>query len=847
LPVSSFPAISPAWSGLSEAQAARRLATDGANELPSDRAQSLFEIARGVLSEPMFLLLLGAVAVYLLLGDAVEAIVLACSLLAVVGITIYQERRTAHVLKALRDLSSPRALVIREGKQQRIPGREVVRGDLLVVREGDRVPADAVLRESIGIAVDESLLTGESVPVSKESDATSGAVSRPGGDGLPFVYSGTLVVRGHGLAEAVATGRNTQIGLIGARLAALPDEQTPLQQQTARMVRILAIAGLALCGLVIVLLTIARGSLLDATLAGITLAMTLLPEEFPVVLTVFLALGAWRIAKHGVLTRRTPAIETLGAATVLAVDKTGTLTENRMKVQVAETDTAGLDLSSATRGADSSIRELLGVAYGACERDVVDPMERAIVEAAKSLALEDVERFAAMKLVREYDLSDELLAVVHVWQAGNASSCRVTGKGAPEAIASLCRLDNAARRLLLERVAALAREGMRVLAVAHAQHDANALPGTATGFAFRLNGLIGLVDPVRDRVPNAIAECYGAGIRVVMITGDYPETALSVARAIGLEASGGIITGHELEELDETALAERVRSVNVYARMLPEQKLRLVQALKAAGEIVAMTGDGVNDAPALKAAHIGVAMGSRGTDVAREAASLVLLDDDFSALVATVRAGRRIYENIRNAMSYLLAVHVPLAGMGLLPAIAGWPLFLFPVHVVFLEFVIDPACSLVFEAERPTPSLMLRPPRSVTEPLFRGSMIALAALLGIAMLAAAAWSYGALLESHGEEVARASAFITLVIANVFLILASRSRTETSIPLLLRRNRAFLWIAGAVSAALAVVVYFAPAAQLFRFASPDIGDVAVAFALGAASILWYDLAKLAIRR
>jgi Ca2+-transporting ATPase len=794
----------------------------------------------------MLLLLLGGVVVYLLLGDPVEAVVLGCSLLAVIIITVYQERRTEHALEALRDLSSPRALVIREGQQTRIPGRDVVRGDLVVVREGDRIPADAVLRECVGISVDESLLTGESVPVSKRAETGNVASCPPGGENLPFVYSGTLTVRGHGVAEVIATGPRTQIGIIGRRLTSVTEEKTPLQQQTARLVRTLAIVGLAVCVAVIVLLAVTRGSLLDAILAGITLAMSLLPEEFPIVLTVFLALGAWRISKHRVLTRRTPAIETLGAATVLAVDKTGTLTENRMRVQVIEADGARIDFAATSTSDDPRIGELLRAAFGACETDVVDPMDRAIVEAARSLAAGRVASYESMWLVREYDLTSGLLAVIHIWQAAGSGSLYVAAKGAPEAIASLCRLNASAREELLARVAQHGDDGLRVLAVAHAQPESSVLPDDPRQFPFALDGLVGLVDPVRETVPGAIAECYAAGIRVVMITGDYPATALAVARAIGLDVHAGILTGSELEALDDHSLAERVRIVNAYARMVPEQKLRLVRALKANGEIVAMTGDGVNDAPALKAAHIGVAMGGRGTDVARESAALVLLDDDFAALVATVRAGRRIYENIRHAMSYLVAVHIPLGGMGLVPALAGWPLFLLPVHVVFLEFIIDPACTLVFEGERSAADLMRRPPRSAREPLFTRRFMIPAVVLGAAMLAAVAVNYAIVLGGHGAEAARANAFATLVIANVLLIVTSRSDSESTLALLFKPNAAFLTIAAAVLAALALVLYFPPVAKLFRFASPTAGQLALSAGLGAASVIWYDAVKLTRR-
>ena len=843
--MSSYPDVGArahdAWVGLSASEATRRLVSDGANELPGDKQRSLLALVRDVLSEPMFLLLLGAAGVYLLLGDAGDAAVLACSLVAVVGITVYQERRTDRTLRALRDLSTPRALVVRDGEQLRIPGREVVRGDLVIVREGDRIPADAVLRESIGIAVDESLLTGESVPVSKRGAV--GTVERlpPGGDDLPLVYSGTLTVRGHGIAEVLATGPRTQVGMIGGRLAELAQERTPLQRQTSQIVRVIAIAGLVLCALLTLVLAV-RGSFLEGALAGITLAMSLLPEEFPVVLTVFLALGAWRISKHRVLTRRAPVIEALGAATVLAVDKTGTLTENRMMVQVVECGETRIELAHSAGGVSRDVEHTLAIAMGACELDVVDPMDRAIVQAATTHASRAIERFQSMHLIREYDLTADLLAVIHVWQATREVECDALAKGAPEDIACLCRLDDPARSALLDRANELARNGMRVLAVAHASVHATALPDNPRTMVFALDGLLGLVDPVRPAVPDAIAECRTAGIRVIMITGDHPSTALAVAKAIHLDVGSGVLTGPEVQRMDRATLAERVRSVNVYARMVPEQKLALVQAMKASGEIVAMTGDGVNDAPALKAAHIGVAMGRRGSDVAREAASLVLLDDDFSALVAAVRAGRRIFDNIRNAMSYLVAVHIPLGGMGLLPALLGWPLFLFPVHVVFLEFVIDPACSLVFEAERASANVMRRPPRPATDRVFDTRLVLTAAMLGVSILLAVAMTYAIVLYERGGDAARGSAFATLVVGNLLLIATSRSRTLPALAVLFRPNAAFVAIAGGVIAALIVVLYWPPAVHLFRFDSPTPREISIAVGLGVASVLWYDVVK-----
>ena len=536
------------------------------------------------------------------------------------------------------------------------------------------------------------------------------AMGLPGDEAQPFVFSGALVVQGYGKVRILATGALTQIGRIGKALEMLEVQHPPLQIQIARFVRVFAAIGLLLCLGVVVLYGLLRGDWLAGLLAGITLAMAVLPEEFPLVLTVFLALGAWRISQQRVLTRRMPAIETLGSATVLCVDKTGTLTENRMAVVELVVPGGHHD---ATRGElPASVRTVVHYAALACERNAFDPMERAIVGYALEHDTETISMREQWRLVKEYDLTRELLAVTHCWQSAQGAEMVVAAKGAPEAIATLCQAGMALNADILAQTAQMAARGRRVLGVARARFDGTEFPERPQRFAFEFVGLIALADPVRPTAAAAVKECGDAGIRVVMITGDYPGTAQSIAGQIGLLSPGGVLTGAQLEDLSAAQLRIHAAKVNIFARMVPEQKLVLVEALKANGEIVAMTGDGVNDAPALKAAHIGVAMGGRGTDVAREAASLVLLDDDFKSIVDAVRLGRRIYDNIRHAMSYLIAVHVPTAGMALLPLLFGWPMVLAPVHIVFLEFVIDPACSIAFEAEPAHPSTMRRPPRN---------------------------------------------------------------------------------------------------------------------------------------
>jgi Ca2+-transporting ATPase len=775
-------------------------------------------------------------AIYVALGDLSEALILLASVLVVMGITVYQERKTEHALEALRDLSSPRALVIRDGERRRIPGRDVVRGDLLVLGDGDRIAADGVLVRCNRFATDESLLSGESLPVYKRASTDEiREMAEPGGEDSPFVYSGSLVVEGQGIARVLATGARSQIGKIGAALRKLEIESSPLQRQTARMVRAFAALGLALCLVVVVLYATMRGGWLEGLLAGITLAMAMLPEEFPVVLTVFLALGAWRISQQRVLTRRVPAIETLGSATVLCVDKTGTLTENRMAV--AELTPQGPELETS----------LLRTAALACEIHPSDPMERAILDHAVGRDAETKHVRERWRLVREYDLRADLLAVTHCWQSADGGETVVASKGAPEAIARLCRMDAATRERTLEQAAALAARGRRVLAVASARPPGAELPEDPTGFTFSYLGSVALADPVRPNVPAAIAQCRTAGVRVVMVTGDHPGTAQAIAREIGLDSPGGIVAGRELAAMTVEELRARAERASVYARVVPDQKLLLVNALKDAGEVVAMTGDGVNDAPALKAAHIGIAMGGRGTDVAREAAALVLLDDDFESIVETIRLGRRIFDNIRNAMCYLLAVHVPTAGMALLPLLCGWPLVFFPVHIVFLEFVIDPACSIAFEAEPAAKDVMKRPPRNPREPLLGPRLIALSLVQGLALLAAVAVAYRIALGGYAEAEARAAAFAALVFGNTGLILSNRSQRRSFVATLLEPNRALWWVvAGAVGGLLAAL-YLSPLQRVFRFAPLDARLLGMAALAGSAGVAWSELVKAATRR
>lgn len=849
--------------GLTESEALERLAQDGFNELPATGKRTFFHLLWEVVREPMFLLLIACGGLYLALGDPQEALMLLGFVFVIIGITLYQEQKTERALEALRDLSSPRALVIRDGKQQRIAGREVVRDDIVLVSEGDRIPADSTLLTATNLSVDESLLTGESVPVRKMAWDGEQETARPGGDDLPFTYSGTLVVKGQGIARVHATGPRTEIGKIGKALQILQPEDTDLQRQTGRIVRNFALVGISLCVLVVVIFGLTRGDWMEGFLAGITLAMATLPEEFPVVLTIFLALGAWRISRSQVLTRRVPAVEMLGAATSLCVDKTGTLTLNHMTVTRIAVNGTIYDVERTPARLPEAMHKIVEYSILASPADPFDPMEKAMKELGGRTLMNTEHIARDWTLLREYPLSPEMLAMSRVWQSKDGQGTIIAAKGAPEAVADLCHFDESERQKMSQQIEHMANHGLRVIAVAAGARtggvsaDVNAvsltgdLPADQHDFHFQYLGLLGLADPVRPGVPEAVRECYSAGIRVIMITGDYPATARSIAEKIGLKPAAGekelqVITGPELDSMSDTELRERIQTTCIFARAVPEQKLRLVQALKANGEVVAMTGDGVNDAPALKAAHIGIAMGGRGTDVAREAAALVLLDDNFASIVQAVRVGRRIYENLKKAMTFIFSVHIPIAGMSLIPVLFKWPLALLPVHILFLELIIDPACSVVFEMENEEKDVMQRPPRNLHDPLFGRHMVKVGLLQGLGVLALTMGVYATILKSGlGEGEARMMAFATLVIGNLGLIYTNRSWSRSILSTLRLPNPALWWVTAATFLFLGLAILIPFFNGVFGFGVLHLWEAVLVAAAGLVSILIAESAKLRI--
>ncbi len=811
--------------GLTTPEAERRLTEEGYNELAPPRARRVHEIAAEVLREPMFLLLLAAGVIYLLLGSLEDALMLLCFVLIVIAITVFQAQKSERVLEALRELSSPRAKVMRDGKPQRIAGREVVKGDILLLSEGDRVSADAVLISCNDLMVDESMLTGESVPVRKQAGDQDAAME-PGGDDQPYVYAGTVLVQGSGIARVIATGKSSAIGKIGKSLEHTSSGTSPLRIQTAYLVRRLALTAAFICASLVLIYGYTRGHWLNALLSGITLAMSSLPEEFPVILSVFMSLGAWRISQHRVLTRRLDAIETLGATTVLCTDKTGTLTQNRMSIRKLYGSGMMLDVK-ALEDLPEPWHELVEFGILASEKAPFDPMEKALHELGRRTLDGSGHLHENWEIVHEYSLSPEMLAMSHVWQGEDQPHHMVAAKGAPEAIIDLCHLDESEADAISRIASGMADEGLRVLGVARAglipgQH----WPRQQHDIEFSFVGLLGLADPLREGVREAIAQCRSAGIRVVMITGDHARTATAIGRELGLSGEQ-VITGSELSALSDEALRASLRNVQVFARIAPQQKLRLVENLKANNEIVAMTGDGVNDAPALKAAHIGVAMGNRGTDVAREAAALVLLDDDFTSLVTAVRLGRRIYDNLRRAMSYTLSVHVPIVGIAMLPVLLGRDLILMPAHIMFLELIIGPTCSIFFESEAEEKNIMARPPRSAAEKLFSGRRLHLSLWQGTAALLISLIVYAwASLRFSNVDTVRAFVFSGMVAGNIALVLINRSPSRT------QGNAALSWVLLGSTGALLLVLTIPMLRELFHFS----GGVSLILLVGLLSAL-----------
>ncbi|MDG0818140.1 cation-translocating P-type ATPase [Bdellovibrio svalbardensis] len=802
--------------GLSHEEALNRLKRDGLNELPSVKPRTFFRHLLEILKEPMSSLLAACGIVYALIGDRQEAFILMGFWALIIFITLYQERKTENALTALRRLSSPRAWVIRDGVKTKIPATELVVDDLIQLSEGDIVPADAIAIESLNVQADESLLTGESFPVEKDLQSS--------------VWAGTTLVRGQLIAQVVATGFHTKMGKIGVLLTAGRSEETLLKLESRQVVKRLSVVAILLCIVTAVAYALLSKNVLGGILVGLTLAMAILPNELPAVLTIFLALGTRRIAQRNVLTRRLHAVENIGATTVLCVDKTGTITLNKMEIQEV------LSLGRVSQSKD----EIIHIASLASNAYSFDPMERAIAEADSKFQIENKNMVG--KLVFQFSLSSHFFAMSNVWQQSQGEVL-VAAKGAPEAVVQISHLTESEKKEVFVAVDSMAQKGLRILAVASAPYKQNELPADQKALRLQLLGLVGFADPVRSGVKESIALCSEAGVRVMMMTGDHSKTASIIAQQIGLQNPQAILSGKEMERMSDEELAFQLTRTNCFARMIPEQKLRIVQILQGQGEVVAMTGDGVNDGPALMAAQIGIAMGLKGTDVAREAASMVLVDDDFTSIVQGIRTGRGIYDNLQAAAGYLLAIHIPIMGISILPVFLNLPLVLMPVHVAFLHLIIEPACSLVFESEPLAEDVMKRKPRNRNEKFFSRKLIVPSVLQGVFIyVIILAVFLVSLKRGLGELDARTLTFTTLIFANMGLIFINRSWNRSLYQELRVKNDALWWVIAGSLIILFLVLYVPPLRTLFRFSFLHPLDLGLALSSAFISIVWFEFWK-----
>ncbi|MBL0953198.1 MAG: cation-translocating P-type ATPase [Leptospira sp.] len=818
--------------GLSLDMVKKNRSVYGANEISSSKRIGFLRMLFGVVTEPMILLLISISIVYLLLGDRGEALLLLGSVIGIICITFYQEKKTETAISALRSLASPRTNVIRDGQIIRIEGKDVVYGDLLILNEGDRIPADAELLSDRLFSCDESLLTGESIPVNKGMGQS--------------VYCGALVVSGEGVCRVNAVGNHTEIGKIGRKIADETVGKTLLELEVARLVRNLFLVAAGLCISLAIYFGIVKSLWLQGLLSGLTLAIGLMPEELPLVMTIFFALGAYRLSTKNVLVRRSSIIETLGAATVLCSDKTGTITKNKMKVGKITTKDSEDNLEKVNEVSDLS-KSILQIAYFASKHPSFDPMDIAITDC---MNLFHQKGDLSLLSIKDFPLTPEQLTMIRVLKEENGYSCYA--KGSPEAVFELCNLDSENLKYWTKKTNELAKEGYRVLAVAKSKTPLKNIPEERNTAQYEIYGLLSFLDPIREIVPSAVKTAYESGIRVIMITGDYPETAKNIAKQIGLKNSDLVYTGKDFTNLEDQEFKKVLKECNVFSRVSPEDKWKLVRYLKSEGEIVAMTGDGVNDAPALRTANIGVAMGERGTDVAREAADIVLLDDSFSSILESVRIGRQIFDNLKKALGYLIGVHIPIVGITFLPILLNWPIVvLSAIHIVFMEMVIDPTCTIVFEKEDAELDLMKRKPRVSSEPLLDRELFVTSLIQGAFSLISVVSTYWIthmfLNHESNNQVVSTASFVTLVFSNLFLILANRSLHESMWSRMRIRNSMINIVFIGTIAVLLLSIYLPGMNSLFRFVPLNFLQFSSAILVAFIGVLFYDITKVSVSK
>lgn len=783
-------------------------------------------ILKHIVTEPMFLVLLFAAGLYFLLGSVTEGMMMLTAILLVSAISFYEEIKSDHALEALKQYTAPLARVIRDGKETNIATTELVPGDVLLLHEGDLVPADAVILSANDLSVNESVITGESFPVEKQA-----------GNNTPL-YQGSTINSGACTAIITHTGNNTTLGKLGKAIAATPDEKTALQRQTQAFVKQLAFFGVAGFAIVFTVNFIRSGDWTASLLLGLTLAMAAIPEEIPVSFSSFMALGSYYMSRMGIIPRQAQIVENLGAANVLCLDKTGTLTENKMKVVMLYDHINGQlhDLDDQETPGNS---RLLYIAALASERHPFDNMECAIMEAFQKDRQQEI---VLPDMIHEYPLEGKPPMMTHVYPQGDAALA--AAKGAVERILRVCHTEGPAREKIMAQANNMGRKGFRVLGVASAVIRNNVMPATQDEADWQLEGLVALYDPPRASAAGVIAKLYDAGIRVMLLTGDHHSTAAYIAARVGMYGCGQGITGDEVMQMNETTLRHIVKEEALYVRMFPEAKQKVIAALKADGYIVAMTGDGVNDGPAIKAAHVGIAMGKKGTEIARQAADLVITDDNLAMIPVAIEQGRRIYSNLKKAIRYIISIHIPIILVATIPLLLGWryPNIFTPIHVIFLELIMGPTCSLFYEKEPVEDNIMQMPPRQKTNSLFSRNELFVSMIQGLLITAGVLSLFAFFMRTHSLEETRTFVFTTLIISNICLTFANRSFTETFFKTMHYHNPLTPLITG-LSVLLLVLIQLVPGIrQAFGLTPLSIGEYGICLATGFVSVAWFEVYK-----
>lgn len=816
--------------GLSPGDVARMQQIHGRNTFGALPGHRLLKVSGTIIREPMFILLAVACLLYFIIGSAGEGAMMAIAITIISAISFYREMRSERALKALKQLTDPQAKVIREGRKILIPNEELVPGDILVLEEGARIPADAAILQANDLSVDESVLSGESVPVDKDET-----------EGHNVLYQGAMINRGKCLARVLATGHNTFLGKIGKAIETYSPPKTLLQLQVGRFVSKLALFGLA--GFLIIFLVNYLHHVAFATslLFALTLAMSAIPEEIPVAFSSFMALGAYKMSRLGIISRQPQIIENLGAVSVLCLDKTGTITENTMQVKSVYDFTTDTIIEPDEKSPVPN-GKVLWYAMLASEQHPFDTMEKAIYEAYHRYA--EGNGYESVTMTNEYPLEGHPPMMTHVYTTASGTILAAT-KGAAERVMMACRLDASSREKITRRIQQFASAGYRILGTASAQHTGKALPGRQDDFDWQFAGLLALYDPPKKNIPQVLKQLYTAQIDVKLVTGDYPETAISIGQQAGILHSRQYLTGDALMMMPEDKVQTAAKTIAVFARMSPEAKLKLINAIKANGDIVAMTGDGVNDAPALKAAHIGIAMGRKGTETARQAADLILTDDNLEKIVIAVREGRKIYSNLVKAIRYIISIHIPIILTASLPVLLGWayPVIFSPVHIIFLELIMGPTCSVFFEKEPVEEAGMLVAPRRRDTGLFTREELLISIVQGLLIAAAVLALYFVFMNQHYSiEETRTAVFSALILSNVFLTFTSRSYSRTLYHTIRYRNPLTPVILLAPALFLFLLHFVHPVQQLFRLAPVDAFAFWLCFAVSFAGVMWFEVFK-----